>query len=213
MADIDLNEADQHIIDELKQGRNTPSNLASDLDYTREYVSQRLKRLREHDIVERVGRGLYELKTEDIAESDSSSEPSETSEAAEEDEEADYDIFETDSNAYPDAEAVRGATVSRDVIDEETEERIRDALAGSGDLLDARLNEILKMYMELKRQGEATKEELLSVVDVEATTYQDEGSVWSNMVKGKDTLKAIPGVQKPPRGKSTWTYTGENDGE
>jgi hypothetical protein len=145
---------------------------------------------------------------DDIAESNSSEE---SEEEAEEDEELSYDTFETDSDAYPDAEAVRGATVSRDVIDEETEERIREGLFGSGNLLDARVNEILKMYMELQRQGEATKEELLSVVDVEAADYQDKGSVWSNMVKGKDTLKAIPGVQKPPRGKSKWTYTGESE--
>lgn len=72
MAQIDLNDADQQIKEVLQDGRNTPSNLASELGYTREYVSQRLKRLREHNLVERVGRGLYEWDGDDIVESDSS---------------------------------------------------------------------------------------------------------------------------------------------
>lgn len=61
MADIDLNEADEGIIEVLREGRNTPANIARRLDYSREYVSQRLKRLREHNMVNRPDRGLYEL--------------------------------------------------------------------------------------------------------------------------------------------------------
>lgn len=61
MVGIELNTADEKITNALESGRNTPSNLAEDLGYSREYVSQRLKRLREHNLVERVGRGLYQL--------------------------------------------------------------------------------------------------------------------------------------------------------
>jgi len=61
MAGIDVNEADEKIIRELLKGRNRPSNLARELDYTREYVSQRLKRLREHDVVNRPDSGIYEV--------------------------------------------------------------------------------------------------------------------------------------------------------
>jgi DNA-binding Lrp family transcriptional regulator len=68
MEDIELNNADQKIVTALGSGRNTPSNLAEELGYSREYVSQRLKRLREHDIVQRVGRGLYELPNDDAGE-------------------------------------------------------------------------------------------------------------------------------------------------
>ena len=46
MVGIDLNDADESIIDVLEEGRNTPSNIARELGYSREYVSQRLRRLR-----------------------------------------------------------------------------------------------------------------------------------------------------------------------
>jgi len=64
MPEIDLNSADESIAEVLEEGRNTPSNIARRLDYSREYVSQRLKRLREHGLVERVDRGLYELSVD-----------------------------------------------------------------------------------------------------------------------------------------------------
>lgn len=62
MATIELNDADREIMAVLREGRNTPSNIARRLDYSREYVAQRLTRLREHDIVSRVDRGLYQLE-------------------------------------------------------------------------------------------------------------------------------------------------------
>lgn len=61
MTGIDVNEADEKIVRELLKGRNRPSNLARQLDYTREYVSQRLKRLREHGVVNRPDSGIYEI--------------------------------------------------------------------------------------------------------------------------------------------------------
>lgn len=62
----DLNDADKAILKELRKGRNIPSNLASDLDYSREYMSNRLKRLREHEIVRNIGGGVYELVHENV---------------------------------------------------------------------------------------------------------------------------------------------------
>jgi biotin operon repressor len=61
MADIPLNEADEGIVDALSEGRNVPANLADELGYSRQYVQNRIKRLREHGIVKNVGRGVYEL--------------------------------------------------------------------------------------------------------------------------------------------------------
>ena len=61
MADIPLNEADEKIIDTLQEGRNVPANLADELGYSRQYIQNRIKRLREHGIVKNVGRGVYEL--------------------------------------------------------------------------------------------------------------------------------------------------------
>lgn len=61
MADIDLNGADLEIIEALREGRNVPANLADELDYSRQYVQNRITRLREHGIVRNIGRGVYEL--------------------------------------------------------------------------------------------------------------------------------------------------------
>ena len=54
-------EIDNKILDELHDGRNVPSNLAEELDVSRQYISQRLKLLEAADHVENVGRGVYQL--------------------------------------------------------------------------------------------------------------------------------------------------------
>ncbi|MFB6139667.1 MAG: MarR family transcriptional regulator [Halosimplex sp.] len=58
----DLNSTDHEVLDELRQGRVTPQFLANQLNITRQYSSERLKRLQEHQLVARIGSGLYELK-------------------------------------------------------------------------------------------------------------------------------------------------------
>lgn len=88
---------------------------------------------------------------------------------------------------------------------------VADGLAGSGDLLERRVDEIGAMYEVLRQHGEAENSELLDAVDVDATGYASRESVWSNMVKGKDTLSALPGVEAPPTGRSTWKYKGGSD--
>jgi hypothetical protein len=93
-------------------------------------------------------------------------------------------------------------------VDRETVEQLRDELAGSGDVLEARVKAILQMYAELQERGTAEKGDLLEAADIEATRYQDRNSVWANMVKGRETLRALPGVESPPSGRSEWTYSG-----
>lgn len=61
MTDIELNDGDRAILDELRNGRNVPQNIANNTEYSRVYISKRLKRLREHGIVENIGGGVYEL--------------------------------------------------------------------------------------------------------------------------------------------------------
>ena len=61
MASVELNDTDREILAVLREGRNTPSNIARRLDFSREYVAGRLTRLREHGVVIRVDRGVYEL--------------------------------------------------------------------------------------------------------------------------------------------------------
>lgn len=56
-----LNETDEKILAELRAGRVTPGYLAEELDISRPYASERLKRLFEHKHIERPASGLYEL--------------------------------------------------------------------------------------------------------------------------------------------------------
>jgi len=117
----DLNDADKAIIEELRQGRNIPSNIAGDLNYTREYVSSRLKRLREHEIARSIGGGVHELveenvPTEDIAESGSSEGVFD-----------DYEPTDAGETDAVEAESEFGAESNR--TDTEAKEDIYDGLA------------------------------------------------------------------------------------
>jgi hypothetical protein len=86
---------------------------------------------------------------------------------------------------------------------------VRPALAGDGDLLERRVDAILRMYVYLREHGTAESDDLRDVVDPDAVDYAGADSVWSNMVKGKDTLRALPGVRTPSAGKATWRYEDE----
>ena len=56
-----LNEADQEILDELHEGRASPSYLSEQTGVEQTYINQRLRRLDEHGHVENLARGLWEL--------------------------------------------------------------------------------------------------------------------------------------------------------
>ena len=86
-------------------------------------------------------------------------------------------------------------------------DRLGEALPGSGEVLEARVDAIAEMYALLREEGAAEKSDLLEAIDVEATGYASPASVWANMVKGKDTLAGCPGVEPPSSGMSTWRYT------
>jgi predicted ArsR family transcriptional regulator len=57
----DPNPADERIVDALSAGTRNPSWLADELDYSRQYVHQRLQVLVEAGVVENIGHGLYRL--------------------------------------------------------------------------------------------------------------------------------------------------------
>jgi hypothetical protein len=85
--------------------------------------------------------------------------------------------------------------------------QLRPHVAGSGPLLERRLDALEAMVEYLQAHGEATKGDLLPLADPDAVDYKDADSVWSNLVKG--TLSEVDGVQSPPSGKETWRWTGE----
>jgi DNA-binding MarR family transcriptional regulator len=61
MSEIDLSPTDRAILDMLREGRCTPAYIAAEHDYTRQHVTNRLKRLVELGYVEKLHKGLYEL--------------------------------------------------------------------------------------------------------------------------------------------------------
>lgn len=118
---------------------------------------------------------------------------------------------EGDEGAIPEpTENHSPGTERQQTVDESHRDLLREELAGSGELLERRVDAILSMYDVLREQGEAEKDDLLDVVDVDAVDYADTDSVWSNMVKGRDSLRALPGVETPPTGRTVWRYS-END--
>lgn len=107
-----------------------------------------------------------------------------------------------------DSPAASSAPVSAPDATDDVRERLREELPGSGDRLDARVDAILAMRDELRKRGEAERGDLLDAVDVEATGYADANSLWKNTVAGRDTLRALDGVERPPTGRSEWQWSG-----
>ena len=58
----ELNRADERILQALRDGVRNPSWLADELDYSRQYVHQRLQLLVAAEYVENLGHGLYEVR-------------------------------------------------------------------------------------------------------------------------------------------------------
>jgi len=56
-----LNDADRDILDALHEGRASPSYLAEQTGIEQTYINQRLRRLDEHEHVENLARGLWEI--------------------------------------------------------------------------------------------------------------------------------------------------------
>ena len=197
----DLGPADEALLDLLREGRVTAPFAAEETGYSLQYVRDRLGRLVEHGNARKVYEGLYELVKD----------PRRAAGAADSDGEG---RGETAEDTAPETD--ERPAVARPDVETDNEvailEQLQEAVPGSGELAERRADEIVAMYEYLKEHGSAEKDDLLGAVDVEATDYAGAESVWSNMVKGKSTLKSLPGVISPPAGKSEWKYREENDG-
>lgn len=66
MADIRMTDADWAIIEILESGRNNAPNISRETGYTRQYITERLRRMEEHDIVVNIGAGIYELQADEL---------------------------------------------------------------------------------------------------------------------------------------------------
>lgn len=94
-------------------------------------------------------------------------------------------------------------------VDDDVQAQI-DALdlPGSGETLAARRDAIRRLYDYLQDQGTAQKSDFLDQIDADAVGYASAGSFWSNCVKGRDSLKSLPGVDAPGEGEHTWRFRG-----
>lgn len=84
-------------------------------------------------------------------------------------------------------------------------------LPGSGDRLQERRAMLADLYRHLQEHGTATKTEFLELVEPERVGYASAESFWANCIKGRDSLRALPGVEPPDEGEHTWRYVGEYD--
>lgn len=99
-------------------------------------------------------------------------------------------------------ESVTGGEAT-EVVDRDA---LREELPGQGDLLERRVDGVVAMWEVLRSRGTATRDDMLDVVDPDVVGYASRESVWSNAVKGRDTLRALPGVETPAPGRSEWRH-------
>lgn len=83
-------------------------------------------------------------------------------------------------------------------------------LPGSGETLERRRAALGRLYAHLQREGLASRGDFLDLIDGEDVGYASAESFWSNCVKGRDSLRALPGVESPGEGGHTWRYEGKD---
>lgn len=189
MLDVDdIGPADEELLDLLREGRVTAPYAASETGYSLQYVRDRLSRLVEHGNAQKVYEGLYELIEDPREERDE--------EAAEEPRE--------EPPQPPEVDRVDEGGETADV-----REQLEDALPGSGDKLDARVDAILRMYDHLQqREGEKVRaQDLKDLVDADDVEYSSVDSFWTNALKQNaaqgrpNALTLLPGVEELGNGR------------
>lgn len=64
----DMRDVDWSIVEVLREGRNNAPNIADRLDYSRQYIAERLGHLKTGDVVVPIGNGIYELVPDEVPE-------------------------------------------------------------------------------------------------------------------------------------------------
>jgi hypothetical protein len=82
-------------------------------------------------------------------------------------------------------------------------------LPGSGERLEQRREAVRTLYEFLQEEGTASRSDFLKLVDPDEVGYSTAESFWTNLVKARDALKQLPGVDAPGEGEHTWRYVGE----
>lgn len=206
----DLGPADVELLELLEEGRVTAPYAAEETGYSLQYVRDRLARFVEHDNVEKVYEGLYELRA-DPREGGSHVQVSGSSDVGEQSPEtpgggsASDDQIEPVPESPPDGERENAEGILVGTLP-----------ANSDRQLKARVEGVLKMYDRLRQQPgkPVSKSDLLATIDPEGDFgYASKESVWSNAIKANqsqnrpNSLTALPGVEEGVS-QGTYVYTG-----
>ena len=66
MDEKELRDVDWAIIDILREGRNNAPNIAERLDYSGQYIRERLGLLKRGGVITPIGSGIYELVPDEV---------------------------------------------------------------------------------------------------------------------------------------------------
>ena len=80
-------------------------------------------------------------------------------------------------------------------------------IPGTGDELAHRREAIKTIYHRLKEREHATRADLVADIELETLGYASVDSFWSNTAR--PVLKALPDIEAPPPGESTWRFLPE----
>lgn len=192
------------------QGGAGTSDVAERFDYERPSAYRRLKDLESAGRVagREVGNSILWLATDADQSPPASARESATEGAGVSGEESAADGSTPQPPGDGESRSERAHGGESDTFDRDRwRDRLTETVPRSGAVAERRADAILKMYDHLREHGEAENDTLAELVDPDAVEYKNAGSIWSNLVKGKETLRALPGVEPPPPSvDEPWRY-------
>lgn len=216
LAADDLNDTDTRILAMLAEGRCTPRYLAGELGQGQPYISQRLKRLREHGHIKRVDRGLYEL-VDDPRDADGDESATDAAQAGADDSGGEETVTPP-VDADTDREALAQLdTDRRDYVRQQARRHLGETYSTWGEeRVEDGAAAVVAAYEYLREEGSASMREFVNQVAVEHPAGYDiepvpegerfRGAWWRKVVE--PVLESLEDVEKPSGG-GKWRYTGE----
>jgi len=193
------------------------SEVATEVDMTRQGADRRLRRLRDEGRVnsKKIGASLVWFAPQQDATPDQSpTNPGDTEgelkgsiETSLDDDLPGEDVGE-DAGAPTPSDTPERRETSEDGR-ELTEAISQVDTPGSGETREKREHALREAYEYLRAEGTASKSDFDDLLG-DDVGYASFNSWWTNYVKAKDALKQLPNVDAPAEGEHTWTYTGED---
>jgi len=161
------------------------SEVAGEVDMTRQGADQRLRRLRDDGQVnsKKIGASLVWFAPQQDA----------------------TPATATDNTPPADKGGAEGERADEDAIHTAVQEL---QLEGNGKVLEARKDALIAIVTALREQGTVTAGDLKDLVDADAVGYTDADSFWSN-IRRQDVFNTLP-VETPGPGGQNYTYTGDD---